>query len=45
LLLAGLDSFLTLERAFAPFLFWAFDDWLFRLAMVAILCSRWCFAT
>jgi hypothetical protein len=36
LLLAGLDSFLTLTAAFGPFLFWTFDDLFFRLAMVAI---------
>jgi hypothetical protein len=36
LLLAGLDCFLSLGRAFGPFLFWTFDDLFFRLAMVAI---------
>src|SRR6516225_8198690 len=29
-----LDSFLALGRAFAPFLFWTFDDCFLRLAMV-----------
>src|SRR5262252_8152866 len=31
---AALDSFLALGRAFAPFLFWTFDDCFLRLAMV-----------
>jgi hypothetical protein len=30
----ALDSFLALGRAFAPFLFWTFDDCFLRLAMV-----------
>jgi hypothetical protein len=31
---ATFESFLALGRAFAPFLFWTFDDCFFRLAMV-----------
>ena len=30
---AAFDSFLLLGRAFAPFLFWTFDDCFLRLAM------------
>jgi hypothetical protein len=31
---AAFESFLTLGRAFAVFLFWTFDDCFLRLAMV-----------
>jgi hypothetical protein len=31
---AAFDSFLLLGRAFAPFLFWTFDDCFLRLAMI-----------